>query len=59
MGIDNSSNEVAKARFLDAIEKKKKLPSLSKGENRKSGKAHGSQSKPGGTRIFRRKSGSV
>jgi len=59
MEVDNSSNEVAKARFRDALEKKKKLTTPNKGENRTLGKAQGSQSKPGGTRLFRRKSGSA
>lgn len=59
MTIDNSSSKGDKAKFLEALQKKKNLTSPVKGENKAPGKAKGARKGSVGTRMFRRKSGSA
>jgi len=59
MATDDSTSEAAKAKFLNALEKKKNLSSPNKGESRATSQTKGAQSRAGGTRMFRRKSGSA
>jgi len=59
VATDESTSKDPKAKFLEALEKKKSVTSPNNGENRLTQKKKGTQARSGGTRMFRRKSGSA
>jgi hypothetical protein len=55
----NSKDDDAKAKFLEALEKKKRGQGLQNSQNSNSAKVSGSQAAGNTPKMFRRKSGSA
>jgi len=57
--MSETSKDDAKAKFLEALEKKKRLPSVSNNNTLGRSKVSGGQSSGNSLKMFRRKSGSA